>query len=190
MCCTCPPTHAQPLSLALYFSFLSVWRLLVHEPWPLTDGRSHWVRPDLIYWPLGAIKRFLRRASKLGVNSIGWLGRLGLSERLTVRMGSRWASHTACVLVRLVWCGDPLGLWDSSYILLREITPVYTILIALLLAWRTWTQIQVKWNTTMTGRARSDKRVVQQHRLISEEFIGGIILQTTLVGLNEIVNPW
>lgn len=36
----------------------------------------------------------------------------------------------------------------------------------------------------------TDKHAAQLHRLISEEFIGGIILQTTLDALNEIVNPW
>lgn len=36
----------------------------------------------------------------------------------------------------------------------------------------------------------TDKHVAQLHRLISEEFIGAIILQTTLDALNEIVNPW
>ena len=35
-----------------------------------------------------------------------------------------------------------------------------------------------------------DKHVAQLYRLISEEFIGAIILQTTLDALNEIVNPW
>lgn len=52
----------------------------------------------LIYWPLGSYQTWSVSASKLGVNSIDWLGRLGLSERLTVTMGSHWASHTACVL--------------------------------------------------------------------------------------------
>lgn len=39
-------------------------------------------------------------------------------------------------------------------------------------------------------RRWTDEHVPYLLRLISEEFIGGIILQTTLGALNEIVNPW
>lgn len=51
----------------------------------------------------------------------------------------------------------------------------------------TTSQIKYHNDRQMLG---ADKHVAQLLRLISEEFIGGIILQTTLDALNEIVNPW
>lgn len=42
----------------------------------------------------------------------------------------------------------------------------------------------------MTGRRGGGQKVAQLHRLIFEQSIGGIILQTTLDALKEIVNPW
>lgn len=107
-------THPRITSFLcpLCFFLLPPWPRLDPEPWPPPPssppmraliGSVSW---DLIYWPLGSYQTLSVLASKLGVNSIGWLRRLGLSERLTVTIGSHWAPHTACVLLltMVMWC--------------------------------------------------------------------------------------